>query len=111
MARAGSERGWTEDEASSRISAQAARAERLAAATYVVDNSGTLEDLRQRVTEVFGELVGTPAGEPALRRLDRGLRDGGASAAPRVELRTRSAEMPCRRPMSASLCWRPSSKP
>jgi len=41
-----------------RMSAQASRAERLAAATYVVDNSGTLEDLRQRVTEVFAELTG-----------------------------------------------------
>jgi dephospho-CoA kinase len=27
-------------------------------ATYVVDNSGTLEDLRQRVTEVFEVLTG-----------------------------------------------------
>ena len=58
VARAVAERSWSEDEARSRISAQAARAERLAVATYVVDNSGTHEDLRQRVTEVFGELVG-----------------------------------------------------
>jgi dephospho-CoA kinase len=57
--RAVRDRGWSEDEARSRIAAQAGRAERLAAATYVVDNSGTLEDLRQRVTEVFDELAGT----------------------------------------------------
>jgi dephospho-CoA kinase len=55
--RAVRDRGWSEDEARSRVRAQATPAERLAAATYVVDNSGTLEDLRQRVTEVFEELA------------------------------------------------------
>ncbi len=50
------DRGWSEDEARSRIAAQASREERLAAATHVIDNTGTLEDLRQRVTEVFDEL-------------------------------------------------------
>jgi dephospho-CoA kinase len=59
VARAERDRGWSEDEARSRISAQASRAERLAAATHVIDNSGTLEDLRQRVTEVFEELAGS----------------------------------------------------
>ena len=53
VARAVRDRGWAEDEARSRIAAQASREERLAAATYVIDNSGTLEDLRQRVAEVF----------------------------------------------------------
>jgi dephospho-CoA kinase len=52
-------RGWTEEQARSRVAAQAARADRLAAATHVIDNSGTHEDLRQRVTEVFEGLVGT----------------------------------------------------
>ena len=33
------------------------REQRLAAATYVVDNTGTREDLRDRVTEVLEELV------------------------------------------------------
>jgi dephospho-CoA kinase len=56
--RAVRDRRWTEEEARSRVAAQAPRAERLAAATHVVDNSGTIEDLRHRVTEVFGELVG-----------------------------------------------------
>jgi dephospho-CoA kinase len=55
--RAVRDRGWSEDEARSRVRAQAARADRLAAATHVVDNSGTLEDLRRRVAEVFEELV------------------------------------------------------
>jgi dephospho-CoA kinase len=55
--RAVRDRGWSEDVARSRVRAQATPAERLAAATYVVDNSGTLEDLRQRVTEVFEELA------------------------------------------------------
>jgi dephospho-CoA kinase len=56
--RAVRDRGWSEDEARSRIAAQAGRDERRAVATYVVDNSGTLEDLRQRVTEVFEVLTG-----------------------------------------------------
>jgi dephospho-CoA kinase len=57
--RAVHDRGWSEDEARSRLAAQAARAERLAAATHVIDNSGTFEDLRRRVAEVFAELSGT----------------------------------------------------
>jgi len=52
------DRGWSEEEARSRIAAQASREQRLAVATYVVDNSGTVEDLRQRVAEVFAELTG-----------------------------------------------------
>jgi dephospho-CoA kinase len=58
VARAVRERGWSEDEARARVVAQGSRSERLAVATYVVDNTGTLEDLRHRVTEVFEELVG-----------------------------------------------------
>jgi dephospho-CoA kinase len=56
--RAARERGWSREEARSRIAAQASREERRAAATYVVDNSGTTEDLRRRVAEVFAELSG-----------------------------------------------------
>ncbi len=55
--RAVRERGWSAAEARDRIAAQATREERLAAASHVIDNTGTVEDLRQRVTEVFGELV------------------------------------------------------
>ena len=54
------DRGWTREEAESRIAAQATREERLAIATYVIDNTGTLEDLRARVEEVFAELTGEP---------------------------------------------------
>jgi len=57
LERAMRERGWDEAEARSRVAAQATRQERLAAATHVIDNTGTLEDLRRRVTEVFGELT------------------------------------------------------
>jgi dephospho-CoA kinase len=51
------DRGWSEADARSRIAAQASREDRLSIASYVVENTGTLEDLRQRVTEVFEEVV------------------------------------------------------
>jgi dephospho-CoA kinase len=47
------DRGWTEEQARARIAAQASREERRSAATYVIENTGTREDLRQRVAEVF----------------------------------------------------------
>ncbi|MDQ1104373.1 dephospho-CoA kinase [Nocardioides zeae] len=50
------DRGWTEEDARARIAAQATRDERRAAATYVVENTGTRDDLRHRVTEVVAEL-------------------------------------------------------
>ncbi|WP_183092849.1 dephospho-CoA kinase [Nocardioides stalactiti] len=50
------DRGWTREDAESRIAAQATREDRRAIATYVIDNTGTLADLRQRVTEVVAEL-------------------------------------------------------
>ena len=50
------DRGWTEDDARSRIAAQATREQRRAVATYLVENTGTREDLRHRVTEVFEQL-------------------------------------------------------
>jgi dephospho-CoA kinase len=51
------ERGWTREEAEARVAAQATRAQRAAAATYLVDNTGTRGDLRDRVTEVFAKLA------------------------------------------------------
>ena len=57
------DRGWTREDAESRMRAQASREERLALATYVVENTGTREDLRRRVAEVFAEVVS--AGRPA----------------------------------------------
>jgi dephospho-CoA kinase len=50
------DRGWSEEDALARIAAQATPEERRAIATHVIENTGTLEDLRQRVTEVFEEL-------------------------------------------------------
>jgi dephospho-CoA kinase len=58
-------RGWSADEAAARIAAQASRDDRLALATYVIDNTGTPEDLRQRVAEVFVELTGVGGPDPA----------------------------------------------
>jgi dephospho-CoA kinase len=54
-------RGMSREEAEARIAAQASRQERLAVATYVIDNTGTIEDLRERVAELFGSLA-SPAG-------------------------------------------------
>ncbi len=50
------DRDWTEDMARSRIAAQASREERRAFATYVIENTGSLADLRDRVTGVYAEL-------------------------------------------------------
>ena len=46
------DRGWSEDQARARLAAQASREERQQVATYVLDNTGTRDDLRDRVTEV-----------------------------------------------------------
>jgi dephospho-CoA kinase len=46
-------RGMSEDEARARIAAQAGREERLAVATYVVDNTGSVDELRAVVEEVY----------------------------------------------------------
>jgi dephospho-CoA kinase len=51
------QRGMSREDAEARIAAQATREQRLAVATYVVDNTGTREDLRDRVTEVFEKLT------------------------------------------------------
>ena len=51
------DRGMTREDALARVAAQADREQRLAAATHVVDNTGTREDLRDRVTEVLEKLV------------------------------------------------------
>lgn len=49
-------RGMSREDAEARIRAQATREQRLAIATYVIDNTGTRKDLRERVTEVLHEL-------------------------------------------------------
>jgi dephospho-CoA kinase len=53
------DRGMSREDAEARIAAQATREQRRAIATYVIDNTGTREDLRQRVTEVFEQLSGS----------------------------------------------------
>lgn len=50
-------RGMSPADARARIAAQATREQRRAVATYVVENTGTLEDLRNRVAEVFERLT------------------------------------------------------
>lgn len=55
------DRGWTREDAESRIASQATRDERLAIATHVIDNSGTREQLRARVEELFAELTNQSA--------------------------------------------------
>ena len=56
------QRGMSEEDARARIAAQAERESRLAVATHVIENSGSLEDLRRRVIEVVAELRGTVPG-------------------------------------------------
>ena len=51
------DRGWSAEDARSRVAAQADREQRRAVATYVIDNTGTHDDLRERVTEVVDRLV------------------------------------------------------
>ena len=50
-------RGLPEDQARARMAAQASREQRLAIADIVIDNSGTLEDLDRRVSEVWSDLL------------------------------------------------------
>jgi dephospho-CoA kinase len=55
-------RGWTEDEARARMAAQASREQRRAIATHVLDNSGTLDELRRQVATLYEELAPPPQG-------------------------------------------------
>jgi dephospho-CoA kinase len=51
-------RGMDEADARRRIAAQVSRDERLAAADIVIDNAGSLDELRRQVEAVWRELVG-----------------------------------------------------
>jgi dephospho-CoA kinase len=51
------DRGWTREDAESRIAAQAEREARLAIATYVIENTGSFADLRARVEKVYAALT------------------------------------------------------
>ena len=55
-------RGWTEEEARARMGAQASREQRRAIATHVIDNAGTLDELRRQVTALYEELAPPPQG-------------------------------------------------
>lgn len=57
VARMVTDRGMTEDDARARIAAQASREERLAVATYVIENDSTIEVLEARVGEVYSALL------------------------------------------------------
>ncbi|GAB3265044.1 dephospho-CoA kinase [Nocardioides dilutus] len=57
------DRGWTRQEAESRIAAQASREDRLAIATHVIDNTGSLDELEERVRDLFRTLVGRATDE------------------------------------------------
>jgi dephospho-CoA kinase len=50
------DRGMTEEQAAARMAAQASREQRLAIATIVVDNSGSLGELDREVGELWAEL-------------------------------------------------------
>ena len=56
IARMMSDRGWTREDAESRIAAQAFREQRLAIATHIIDNTGDIDELRDRVVAVFVDL-------------------------------------------------------
>jgi len=50
-------RGMSESDARARIAAQASREQRLAVADHVIDNSGTLQELEERVEALWAELT------------------------------------------------------
>lgn len=54
------QRGITRREAELRVAAQAGRADRLARASYVIDNSGDLGDLRRQVDKMWTRLQRDP---------------------------------------------------
>ena len=56
VARMVGDRGWTEDDALARIAAQAEPEDRRAIATYLVENTGSRDDLRREIERVYAEL-------------------------------------------------------
>ncbi|WP_159609344.1 dephospho-CoA kinase [Glutamicibacter sp. JC586] len=51
------DRGWSEEEAKSRMAAQATDEQRAAVADYVLDNSGTLDELQAQVSALYQQLT------------------------------------------------------
>lgn len=62
MSRMMRERGWTREEAESRIAAQATAEERFAVATHIIDNTGSLQDLHKQVVRLYAALRDRAAG-------------------------------------------------
>lgn len=58
------EKGYTRDEAVSRLGAQMPAGEKVKYGDYVIENSGPLEDTRRRVKEVW-EAICSPGNRPA----------------------------------------------
>jgi dephospho-CoA kinase len=50
------DRGWTEADALARIAAQATPGDRRAIATYLIENTGSHEELRRQVEKIYAEL-------------------------------------------------------
>ena len=57
VARMVADRGWTESDALARIAAQASPEDRRAIATYVLENTGSRTELRERVEAIYAELT------------------------------------------------------
>jgi dephospho-CoA kinase len=58
------QRGMDDDDARARINSQVSREERLAAATHVVDNSGDIGALAERVEQLWNDLLELPPASP-----------------------------------------------
>lgn len=52
--------GFTEEQARARIAAQLPLAAKLARATWVIDNAGSLEDTRRQVERIWREIASSP---------------------------------------------------
>jgi dephospho-CoA kinase len=63
-----SRRGMTEEDARARMANQATREQRRAVATHVIDNSGTLDDLKSQVDALWETLTRQAADKPASER-------------------------------------------
>jgi dephospho-CoA kinase len=63
-------RGFTDEDARARITRQASREERLKDADFVIDNSGTVEDLDRQISRLWDWIVSLPQ-LPADFTLDR----------------------------------------
>jgi dephospho-CoA kinase len=71
-------RGFTEHDARARVANQASRSDRLAIADFVIDNSGTYDDLTDRIADCWRWMTALPRPAP--------------SHAPVVPIRTRRRE-------------------